>query len=293
METINQKLNQLEIFAGIDTFSLQTVQRPRIANANYFKVVRTQLANGAKPHDRYSLIINPNTYAGHELFSFSEFAYFRERLLFDMGIDDYCIKRIDYRFDCIEDNFDDMFKINRLLVGLFTIRYRIKNSVDSEDLNHIRKSIFARNDGLAIENYNKSIQEPHGIIKNRLELRNKKIRTNQSVRYQAELCIDRLYKAFDCYETWVEQRNNRLLELLSIEESRQRIQSKREFFRKYQDDIYTRSQLTDLFWRTGTSNPQKTADQFQGRYHIEYIKRKSLERYIQILVTALQKYLTS
>lgn len=95
--------------------------------------------------------------------------------------------RIDYRLDSFQDNYDELAKLNKLLILLIARYYRIDNCYQSYNpLTLEGLCIRIQNRDIEIENYNKGIQEPSGIVRNRLEFRSKRPTINSAYDWNTE-----------------------------------------------------------------------------------------------------------
>ena len=66
-------------------------------------------------------IVNPHYYGAGEILSYTQYEDVMAALTEDVGLHDYEYDRIDIRLDSTEDNYLEYFKLNSLLIGLFTI----------------------------------------------------------------------------------------------------------------------------------------------------------------------------
>ena len=69
--------------------------------------------------------------------------------------------------------------------------------------------------------------------------------------------------------------------MLSVIKSK--IKNISEFTRKYQDNIYTMSQLISLYRLLGLKNPQQAVYAFNKRNSIEYFSVTDIESYLKLI----------
>ena len=139
-----------------------------------------------------------------------------------------------------------------------------------DDLENTQK-VLQRTSSLKakVENYNKHIESSgEDRAKNRLELRSKALmKTNKNV---PELVYDWILKLNKsvCYFDKLQDRCNRELLKQWKLENKSIIKNISEFTRKYQDNIYTMSQLISLYRLLGLKNPQQAVYAFNKRNNI-------------------------
>lgn len=215
------------------------------------------------------------------------------------NVTDYMIKylnmtnpiktRIDFRVDSFDDNFDELLKLNKLLILLIAEAYGITNryfSVDPLTLEQL--CIRVQNQYIEAENYNKGIEEPDGNVKNRLELRSKKLYDDTAEKSKEYTEFNNWCKRLDeavtkdNFEHLQQKLNTALYNRYSIE-SRQKGLTLNEFLYKYQSSIFTSRQMSDLYKALGYKDPDQQAKRYKQRKGIEYFSYRDICSYVQII----------
>lgn len=195
--------------------------------------------------------------------------------------------RIDFRIDSFDNNFEELLKLNKLLILLIAEAYNITNSYDTINPRTLEPlCIRVQNQYIEAENYNKSIEEPDGDVKNRLELRSKKLYddTAENSKEYTEFMkwCKRLDKAVtkENFERLQEKLNTALYNRYQIE-SQQRGVTLNEFLYKYQNSIFTSRQMSNFYNMLGYKDPVQSAKRYKQRKSIEYFSYKDICTYVQ------------
>ena len=243
---------------------------------------------------KYTLKINANTYNCEiDITSFEHYKDVLAEIETEVGITDSTLTRVDVKFDSFIDNYDALFKLNKLLVLLIADTNKIKNryhSVDPLTLENL--TIRVQNDYLEAEYYNKVRQvDFRGEAKNRLELRCKSLsKTKKDIEQCFYYWFGKLDKLVKHYAEFQLLCNLHLMELWQDEKD-VKVKCFYEFIRKHQDNIYSRKQLIDLFARLGTKNPASAADRFKSKNAIEYISVGDLKLHIKNIKKSADTFL--
>lgn len=197
--------------------------------------------------------------------------------------------RIDFRFDEYTAAYEDLYKINKLLLLLVAEKYDIKNKYQSIDLESAKlKTLRIQNKYLEMECYNKAEEENGSLIKCRLELRSKALyndedEQNKEVR-ELEKWLCRLETVTDknggTFAALIDRLNTHLIERYREHTDRKQIHSTSEFITKYADFIFTTPQLIDLYRRLGHKNPKVSASKYKRLHRIEFYSLRELRDYV-------------
>jgi hypothetical protein len=137
-------------------------------------------------------------------------------------------------------------------------------------------------------------------VANRLEMRSKNL-AKKGIKYNGiESLVKSWVKRFDEFESRFDQMqmkcNQSLISHWEIEKKKGMIKSFPEFIRKHQNNIFTREQLCDLYYRADGERPSeidkasKRTKNFLRSNKIEFIKQKDLHEYLSILKKQLVGY---
>lgn len=243
--------------------------------------------------------ITPSGYHGEPIYSLQLHNDVMRDLQAELKLGDYVYDRIDIAIDDHNYSFTERYKLNRLVNLLISVKFKLKNCYESRNpLTLEWLSICAKNDRLQIENYNKALQSCfEDVAYNRVELRESRLarRKKRLEIYQVfDRWIERLKNCIDCYDLLQEQANDHLVFQFHKELVSGRVKSENEFIRKYQENVFKGTQLTDFFIRLGHSKRQAAAKatNFARDNRIEYIKKYELREYIDELVQAMKIYYT-
>lgn len=278
----------MKLQASIDTFSIVSSELSKL-NGEKSPYINSdvRLTN----NNKYLYRLNANKKAYKEIFDLSEFEQVYIQIIQEMELVDYHKTRVDFRIDCYQDNYNELLKLNKLIILLLIMRYQIRNKYQSIDpLTLEILTIRIQNNYIECENYNKNIQS-NGTdnAKNRLELREKSIRDDESITTLIERWCKRLSKLPTYFEE-LQITCNTILVNKWYEEKEIKVKSLSEFIRKYQENIFCRQQLIEFYKLLGFKNPSKKADNFKQRNQIEYFSINDVNTYIQIIQISLREF---
>ena len=96
-----------------------------------------------------------------------------DEMLIRRGITEYCIQRVDFRIDNYKNIFDEVYKINNIIVNLLAMSKGVSNCYKALK-NDTPHNIVTRGKGIEVECYDREEKEGkrNGLTKTRLELRN-------------------------------------------------------------------------------------------------------------------------
>lgn len=235
--------------------------------------------------------INPNKTLAGEIYDYSLFEGMLSYITTEMGLSEYYFNRVDFRLDSFAGHYDDLLKINRLLFLLVDHKRRRHNRYESKDfltLDNLTLRIQGKR--FEAEYYNKRNQNPAGHVEYRLELRSKSLLAGSSIPALIDEWCRRLAKATELYQPLLAKQNKHLL--CQYKKEIDLYKTPWEFARRYESNIFSRRQLSDLFESFGVNNPSKSADNFFDRNrHVERISQADVISYVQLVTAALHDYL--
>ena len=280
---MNKKiLEETNIYMGIDTLQVTSDEESKLTpeQAPYIsKIVRVD-----PDRNTYSYRLNPDKANKHlQIYNSEDFKEIYSFMILEMGFDEPRITRVDFRIDSFDDNFEQLMKLNKLLILLLSQTYKLDNRYQSDDpLTLDDLCIRVQNRKLEVENYNKGLEEPTGNVMNRLELRTKNISDSQLeiIHTEFEKWCRRLEKAVtkENFEKLQETSNFYLVKKYNKAKS-DRV-TVNEFLYKYSGNVWTRSQLINFFEQIGCKNPAEKAHSYKRRKKIEYFSFRDLEIYV-------------
>ncbi len=281
-----EKLTKTELYCGIDTIQIESVTEPKELQPLPSFISANPLFN--KKRNTYYYRLNPdkafegNIYSGEEYFGILEY------MLNKVDFESPTKTRIDFRFDSFDENYNELLKLNKLLLSLIAIEFDLKNKYESRDFLSLRHlCIRVQNGEIEVENYDKSIQEPTGCVKNRIEFRTKQIsdeipESEKEYKVFQEWCR-RLDKAVTAknFNTLCKRLNEALIEVYNVEHKRKGF-TLSKFLYKYEDSIFSSRQLANLLSVIGNSkNPVEQARDHKKRNYVEYFSLADVKRYVQ------------
>ena len=284
-----EKLERLNLYMGIDTVQFKSKSAIQF-NPEQFPFVRSDIVRKSDNSWSY-YILNPDK-GNNNVSIYNSYDYYRvmNNMLERIGLEEPMKTRIDFRFDSFDNNYNELLKLNKLLLVLLTTKYRINNRYKSQDLlTEEELTMRIQNKYIEAENYNKGLQEPEGDVMNRLELRSKSLNhdvsENDKELYEFYNWCDRLKRTVtatnfdllvrktnaalkDRYAEWTAKRGHRLS----------------NFIVHYENCIYTMPQLIELIKILGYDNAEMKAKDYKRRYDIEFFSLKDLELYTDKIV---------
>lgn len=227
--------------------------------------------------------------------SYEEYERILWLILREIGVDSYSTVRVDFAFNYIENNYDDLHKLHKCICLLAAHTYKTINRYESTDpliLEHLTTRI--QNEYIEIENYNKRIESSgKSRFANRLELRNKALNQKKTNFKGVDKLVDdwsRRYSSFITqYEEVLSDCNNFILDKWSAEQGT-KVKDMSEFVRKYQDNIFSLEQLTSLYSKMGVKNPKGSVKNFRRYNEIEFVSKKDIATYFKIIDESLREY---
>lgn len=279
-----QKIDNLELHCGIDTFEVTSPTAKECPRKDFPYVRPTYIGTIENKDRRY--IFNPDKAVDGYIEKFSEYKDVRDYMFNNFVLDEPYISRIDFRFDNLDDDYIAHEKLNRLLLALIAVNNRIRNIYDNTDfLTLAKKSNKIKCNAYEAEYYNKAIQEPNGFVSARLELRNKDLSFNDLngiEQYYWSEWIDRIDNAVtsDNLHKTTDKINSAIMDKFNDWKARKPYNCVNAFIDKYDEHIYTRRQLRELFKMLGCNNPnQQTKNYMRKPDRIELFSLDDLKSY--------------
>ena len=293
---VQKKLDEYKLTGRIHTIAVMSpgvVQNISEEVKNCIKASARETKNGLMT----TSIINVHKLMG-DVFSFEEFQTALETIQAGAGIPDYKTVRADMCFDSYEnDHYDRYAKLNRYLVSLMAMQYKMKNRYITRDLfSEKQLSAAVKDSHIELECYDKAREsDGRDPAKSRLEERSKDMPDNDLRREFMEVWFDRWDKALSNDNiTAVQQKYNDELERI-YKEGRNaypvRFKSVTDFLIQYQNLIFCKKQMVDLLSRLDeVSAPVYRAENHKRRYGIEYFSKADLKRAVAEIKRSTTEY---
>lgn len=282
------------LIASVDTVSIKTTDKISIIPKG---VTVIRIVN-----DITTFKVNPNTFIGKEIYTFTEYVEVMNRILVGMNVKEFWYSRIDIRFDSYWARYEEVSKINRLLILLYYFDnqttyniYQSKNGWNQKDL-----SFCFRGNSTEIESYNKEEQESRGMILSRLECRRIRITKpirQQDISRQIIVAIDfwkeKLLNCLLNYEEMQKQLNGILVEKYWEGMDKGVYNTLNDFIQKNIAYIFSAKQMDDLFMQVGIEKPTLARYNFVKRHkalEVDFITKKEIRLYVKYLITQMERF---
>lgn len=289
------KLENANIYFGIDTLQVKSDTESALTKAEapfISKIIIKDTDTGS-----YYYKLNPDK-ANNGLQIYNGYDYYAtyDSMINKLNLTNPVKTRIDFRVDSFDNNFNDLLKLNKLLILLIAEKYKVKNRYQSKDpLTQEELCVRIQNDRIEVENYNKAIQEPEDDVQNRIEFRSKKLYDDSAEHIKEYLefanWCNRLDKAVtkEIFSTLQNKINQSLYERY-YEQKDLKGFTINEFLYKYQGCIFTSKQLADLYRLFGYKDPEQQAKKYKRRKHIEYFSFTDLRQYVKKIKESGQRF---
>lgn len=285
------KLKSTELYCGIDTLQLKSATEPNEITAiiPFISKHVSSRKDGSIHHYR----LNPDK-ANNNIGIYDSTTYYStlDNMLNELQLEQPKKERIDIRFDSFDDNYNELLKLNRLLILLVANEYNLENCFESTDpmfLDHLCIRAQNKDGSLQIENYDKGIQEKDGIVKNRLEFRTAKIsdripENSKELKVFLDWC-SRLEASATVsnFNSLIHRLNDALLNKYNNEKSEKGFNIY-EFLREHRKSIFTSRQMADFASKAiNSKDPMQWAKRYKDRREIEYFSLQDVRDYITII----------
>ena len=241
--------------------------------------------------------VNPNKYLFDDneyITGYRQFINTVDKMLLERGITEYSIQRLDFRIDNYNNTFDELYKLNNIIINLLSMAMGIDNCYKSLK-NDIPHNIVARSNRQEVECYNRIAKDENGLTKTRIELRRKFPHFQLISKIDIQNIYDEWKKCFYSklmpiyYRQFQSMQNNRILQ--SYRQAQRTPHNIIDLISKNQDYICTSRQMNELCSMLNLA--KDVAYTYKNRLHIEYYKYTDIERYIDSIITALKLFFTS
>lgn len=294
----NEDLSKLQVVASIDTLSIRTPD-------NDLLLPDAAEDTGHSKDGITSIKINPNKFAGYEVYSFSDYRQQMRQILDGSGINQFWYSRVDFRFDSYqpEGRYQEMEKINRALILSYYCQHPdIRDNLyeTRHAWNRKRLSICYRANTVQLEYYNKEEQEKSGTVLSRLELRNTRLgELKDTFPLDRPYHLAQVWKAqlVGCVAAYEDMQHGQNVELYRqyIDGMEKGIyNNSSDFVQKNIEYIFSGKQMEELFAMMGAANPKNARYNFVTRHKnldVKFIKVKDMERYVKYLCSCLDNFL--
>lgn len=289
--------DNLKLIASIDTLSIRTPDNDLL------------LPNGAEDtgHSKdgiTSLKVNPNKFAGYEVYSYSDYRDKMRNLLDGSGVEQFWYSRVDFRFDSYQPagRYLSLEKVNRALILCYYCQHpdAKQNLYETRHgWNRQRLSICYRANTVQLEFYNKEIQEKSGMVLSRLELRNTRLGQLKDTfpldrpYYLAQVWKAQLADCIEVYEQMQLDQNEILFQQYKDGIAKGIYNNAADFVQKNIEYIFTGKQLEELFKLMGAANPKNARYNFVTRHRdlaLNFIKPKDLAKYVKYLCSRFDMF---
>lgn len=288
----NSKLSAINLKASIHTVSIRSTTISPLKRNDVPWLTSVYNPQGS-PWHIYKL--NLNHMGRGDILSLAEFESLIQQAAAEMQLESWDYVRVDFRLDQTIDNYEELRKLNRLLITGLSILCGMSNRYESDDfLTEDKKTIKAGSDRLQVENYNKALQEPTNPTKNRLELRTLRVYefgTKKDLYQLVEDWKGRLQHVLNNFDKMQDECNRNLLNRYQKEASNGTVRKLSDFIWLHQSKIYCRPQLVKLLTAIGAKNPDKAANNYKSRLKsLEYFCKADLKAYIDKISQSLTEF---
>lgn len=238
--------------------------------------------------------INPNKFTGRDIDSLSELQYVLDIIRQELLIDEWELDRQDIAID-IKVPYEDVYKLNKMLVSLFSLYRNEKNVTIIDDAMTLKKrALTCAGRKYELQIYDKNEESggkyPYSRCEFRFKLLDIKSRDNM---------FKTLYKTLSALPKLINQLNKRKIDVLynkwlkesSPDYPNTPVKSLPEFFRRYGNDIFTVDIARGLYEEILNGNYSNWIKRYrQGGCNIHFIKKCEIESYCRNLKKAVQLY---
>lgn len=297
------KLAQYRLTASIHTAGIKSKTKPLIPATVSLDIVRSGYMQKT---DMWTLRINPNKLAG-DLFTYSEFCAAMHEICYKMKIENPIYYRTDIRLDSYNDDFQKYYKLNLLLINLFSILFNDSNGQAVAHLLTCSKAftdISTKNQYWEVKYYDKKFQtHDSDPAKARLEFRS--LKSTNADGYAPHEIKEKWFEKLDrlpaLYDN-LQERCNKALHKAYREycEYNKNGNSKRDNLTaflsnySYSMTIFTRKQLRAFLMECGVSESaaEERAKYIIDKVHIEFFSQEDIKRYIAKIKNSMEDFFT-
>lgn len=284
------------IFMGIDTIEVKS-DTPT-PHKNIDKQFMRKIERRNTNTESYTYILNPDK-ANSNIPIYDSDTYYTisDYMINSLELTEPTKTRIDFRFDCFNDNFEKYEKLNKLLILLIAYKYNLDNCYESINPLILKPlTVRAQNKYIEVDNYNKALASPNDIVKNRIEFRSKQLyhNKNESVKEYNEFLkwCERIKESItpDNYKALQDNMNIALYNNYMTEQQSIKHFSVNEYLHEYRNNIFTNRQLADLYRRMGYKDPYQSAKKYTKRKGVVLFSLKDLSLYSDMLIKSGNRF---
>lgn len=295
------KLEQYNLTGSIHTVSVISDTPPVVPENVDLEAVGTIYLQRTK---RWATRANLNKVHG-DIFAYSEFCATAYEVFSSLQIPEFKYYRTDIRLDSYNDDFKEYYKLNQLLINLFSMVFHDPNR---QTVNHMLSQtkeftdISTQNQYWQVKYYNKKFQtNDTDPAKVRLEFRSLKS-TNRDG-YAPHEIKDKWFEKLDrlpsLYDDLQKLCNTALYEAYRAycnynSKGQKKNDYATGFLSNYSNSmtIFTRKQLREFLLMCGLSETSAAsrAENIVDRVHIEFFSKSDIERYIAKIKAAMDDF---
>lgn len=290
------KFKNFDLKSSVDTVQIKTMEQSAVSktNAPYIDS-EYETFNSDGSTKAFSYIINPNTYLGQDSYSITQQGDAMQDILIQMQIENFNFNRVDLRFDFFNVDYDKLFKLNRVFLGIYRnqhSRNKTSNYVSYNGERYDPLTCRVSSSRYQIECYNKRAQEPKGPVETRLECRSMKLKDGTSIVDVAKQWRQEILEVPSGFDNFIEKSNKAIYEMM-LADSKNGVKPNPEvFLSKIRDYIFTSQQVTNIYrMMGGHANPEVAARRYRRSYQLDVVTKHDLADYCRILVAAIDRYL--
>ena len=297
-----EKIEKYNLTASIHTFTVRSSNEPVIPAHVKTDVARVSYM---KRTQEWRITINPNKFNTGDIYAYSEFKALTRNLFESMKIPECRFYRTDIRLDSYEDNFDEYYKLNLMLISLLSIEL---NDPNKQAIGHtlmhskVLTDISTKNAYWELKYYNKKFQtNDTAKAKARLEFRY--LKSPKNVEHEPheikEMWFKKLYNIINRYDELQIRCNQELLKAYQdfcsfSKDKKRKGDMLTNFFSapKNSLSVFTRKQLTNFFELCGVekSKIDSRVDNLCSNKKIEFFSKEDLRKYIKMIKTSMDDF---
>ena len=289
-----ETIQTYSLLMGVDTLSIASPD-DKTFNLTEYPFLYGRVSRRTDGKDGIQYRVNPDKWDTSRtkqelgIYDYAEFAETVKAIVDKMDIQYPEITRLDFRFDNFDkDSYINMLKLNKFLILLVAEAENIQNRYQSYDPKTlVDLTIRVESKYLELENYNKAVQEPQGIVTNRLEIRDKAvtadpysewlriksiIRRSITPAIAADLLTEMNDHLLDAFDFYVNDLAKHRKDGTISPKSRGFEHRLNGFFTAYRYSIFTKEQAIDLIARIKGKqmNYEQCADECMRYAHNKY-----------------------
>ena len=241
--------------------------------------------------------INANKFVHRDIESYEELVSVLDLIKQDLEVDEWFIDRQDIAVDTTA-SYDELYKINRMLVLLFGLHTNNKNVTSIEGIRELKKRALVCHDRkYELYIYDKRLESGGKYPYSRCEFRFKLLDANHRNKVLQELCkmlrvlpkhLDELnkLKIDTLYKLWLTES--------APDYKNTPVHSLPEFFRRHGDDIFTTNIARGLHDKILKGKYENWIGHYrQSGGNIHFIRKTEIKNYCNSIKKAVENYAKS